>query len=450
MRINLLEEPVLKRKVHPLNFLIFGLLGAIIFGSLLLWAPFSHNQGVSVSYVNALFTATSAATVTGLTVIDTADSYNFFGQLIILLLINMGGLGYMTIITFFLLNPSSAGGLRYALFMKESLNLPSLGDIFQLAKKVFFTIFIFELIGVLFLTLVWSDFGFLRSLWYGIFHAMSAFNNAGFDLMGGFQSFTAYPTHLLLNIIIMALIFFGGIGVLVISDLFGVFTGLRRFFMVHTKIVVVTSLLLIVLGAFFFYSLESEGVMFEYHSFSDKVLVSVFQSVTARTAGFATIDFAQVSTATLLLITALMFIGASPGSTGAGIKTTTFAVLVLFVTGALRNKEQPEAFGRKIARESVEKAFLLVILALAVVFLFVFLLSLWEPYPSQRILFEVVSAFGTVGLSTGITPFLTSASKLALVAVMFIGRLTPLTLLYWLSSKKKSQVELLEESVAIG
>jgi len=449
MILRLIPEPVLKRKIHPLNLLIFGIVSTILLGSFFLWIPLSHHRGAEVSYLDALFTSASATTVTGLTVVDTADTYNFFGQLIILLLINMGGLGYMTIITFFLLNPSSLG-LKYALFMKESLNMPSLGDIFQLGKKIFFTIFIFELAGIIFLSFFWSNFGLFKGIWYGIFHTMTAFNNAGFDLMGGFQSFTAYPAHLLLNIIVMLLIFFGGIGVLVISDIFAVATRVRRIFTVHTKIVVLTSLLLIFFGAFFFYALESNGVMREYDSFGDKALVSLFQSVTARTAGFATIDFSQVSMATLLLITGLMFIGASPGSTGAGIKTTTFAVLVLFIAGAFRNKEQPEAFGRKISRESIEKAFLLLTLALGVVALFVFLLSLWEPFPLQRIVFEVVSAFGTVGLSTGITPLLTSASKFALVIVMFIGRLTPLTLLYWLSSKKKSHVELLEESVAIG
>src|SRR3989338_3878795 len=448
MTISSFEENFLRKRIHPLNFLVWGLFLTMVIGSFFLWLPFTHKAGVEVSAVNALFTATSASTVTGLVVMDTFESYNFWGQLVILILINLGGLGYMTLITFSFLN--SRIGLKYAVYMKESLNLPSIGDIFQLAKKVFLTIILFEFVGILMLMWVFRDQSFLTALWNGIFHAMSAFNNAGFDLMGGFRSFMDYSTNIILNLAIMMLIFCGGIGFIVISDVWGVVTRLKKRFSLHTKIVLTTSLFLIVFGALGFYYLESYGVLGGYHSTFEKGVVSTFQSVTSRTAGFATIDFGQASIATILLICLLMFIGASPGSTGAGIKTTTFAVIILFIFASLKNKDLPEAFGRKIARESVEKALLLFILSLVVVFLIIVFISIIEPFSLSQIVFEAFSAFGTVGLSTGITPHLTSASKLALVLLMFIGRLTPLTLVVWISRNKKANVELLEEYVSIG
>ncbi|MBI2151926.1 hypothetical protein HYU21_04330 [Candidatus Woesearchaeota archaeon] len=448
MTIGAFEEKFLRKRIHPLNFLVWGLFITILVGGFLLWLPFTHKAGVEVSAVNALFTATSASTVTGLVVIDTFESYNFWGQLIILLLINLGGLGYMTLITFSFLN--SKIGLKYAVYMKESLNLPSIGDIFQLAKKVFLTIILFEFVGILMLMWVFRDQSFLTALWNGIFHAMSAFNNAGFDLMGGFRSFMDYSTNIILNLVIMMLIFCGGIGFIVISDVWGVVIRLKKKFSLHTKIVLTTSLFLIIFGALSFYYLESQGVLSVYDSTLDKGIVSTFQSVTSRTAGFATIDFGKVSTATVLLITLLMFVGASPGSTGSGIKTTTFAVIVLFIFAALKNKDMPEAFGRRIARESLEKALLLFILSLVVIFFFIVFISIVEPFSLSQIVFEAFSAFGTVGLSTGITPHLTSASKLALILLMFIGRLTPLTLVVWISRNQKKNVELLEEYVSIG
>lgn len=442
------REPIMKRKVNPLNFLFYGLIIIILIGSLFLWLPISHRQGINVSYIDALFTATSATTVTGLSTVDTFDTFNFFGQFIIFMMINIGGLGYMTIISFFFLS-GNMFSMRYVMFMKESLNLPSIGDIFKVAKRVFFAIITFEAIGAAILTIIWSGKGILEAAWLGIFHSASAFNNAGFDLMGNFSSLTAYSHSLPLNIVIMSLIFVGGIGFIVISDVVNVLRGIKKNLSLHTKIVLSTSLILIVLGALGFFFFEQNNSM-KGMQLEEKSLVSLFQSVTSRTAGFATIDLSKIGIPAIILLCILMFIGASPGSTGSGIKTTTFAVIVLWIISELKNKDHPEAFSRKIPSENLDKALLLFVLAIITVGSFTILISFIESFPLENIAFEVFSAFGTVGLSTGITPHLHIASKAAIVLLMFIGRMTPLALIELFSRPDKSKVKCCEERIAIG
>ena len=440
-------EPILKKRVNPLYFLFFGLMGIILVGSLFLWLPLAHNPGVELSYINAIFTATSASTVTGLVVQDTKTTFNFTGQFILFILINLGGLGYMTIITFFLLS-KNAFGLKYALFMKETLNLPSMGDILKIAKKVFFTIIIFEIIGVIILMIVWSDKG-MNSIWYAVFHASSAFNNAGFDLMGGFKSFTDYASNFWLNATIMALIFFGGIGFIVISDGLQVLRKGKRELTLHSKVVIITSIILILVGAFGFFMLEKNNALENYDS-GTKVLASFFQSVSARTAGFNTVDLSKISTTTIILLSFLMFIGASPGGTGSGIKTTTFAILILWVVSAIKNKESTEVLNRRINPETLQKALLMFFLSVITIILATFILSIFETFSLQKIVFEVCSAFGTVGLTTGITPYLTSGSKITLTLLMFIGRMTPLALLSLISKRTRDKIRFPEEQVAVG
>lgn len=440
-------EPILKKRVNPLYFLFYALLTIILIGSLLLWLPFAHNPEIKVSYINAIFTATSATTVTGLVVQDTLDTFNYFGQFIIFLMINLGGLGYMTIVTFFLLS-KNAFGLKYAVFMKETLGLPSIGDILKIAKKVFLTIVLFEFIGILILIMIWADKGPI-SIWYAIFHSMSAFNNAGFDLMGNFKSLTAYASNFWLNFTIMALIFIGGIGFLVISDSLQVFRKEKRELTLHSKIVIISSIILILIGAAGVYTLEKNNSMKDYPA-STKVLSSFFQSVSARTAGFNTIDLSKISTATIILLCLLMFIGASPGGTGGGIKTTTFAILILWVASAIKNKESPEVFNRRLNQETLQKALLMFFLSVMTILVAVFLVSIFETFSLQRIVFEVCSAFGTVGLTTGITPLLTSASKITLTILMFVGRITPLALLSLISKTTKDKTRVPEEQIAVG
>lgn len=442
-----IEKKVLKRKVNPLYLLVFGLLAVILIGSLFLYLPLSHNNGIKLKYIDALFTATSASTVTGLVTVDTANTYNFFGQLVILILINFGGLGYMTIITFFLLS-SNTLGIKYALFMKESLSLPSFGDIFKVAKKVFLTIIVFELIGIILLTIFFWSHG-PSAIWKGIFHAMSAFNNAGFDLMGNFTGLTGYASHAGVNFTIMALIFFGGIGFIVISDLIQVVRGRKKGLSLHSKIALITSLVLIVVGAIGFFAFEANDSLASYSS-GEKGMISLFHSVSARTAGFNTIDLGGISISSLLLLCLLMFIGASPGSTGSGIKTTTFAILVIWLVCTLRNRDHPEAFKRRINHETLNKAFVLFFSSIAVVFLTIFAVSIFDNFELHKIIFECFSAFGTVGLTTGITPHLSTASKIFISILMFVGRLTPLALIAILTKKRKEKIDFVEEPVSVG
>jgi len=443
-----INAPILKKKIHPLNFLVFLLIFTILIGSLLLYIPAFHKDGVKVSYVDALFTAASASTVTGLNTLDVLNSFTTGGHVIILILINIGGLGYMTIISFFFF-ARNAWGAKYAVFVKESLNLPSLGEIFRLAKKVFLTIIVFEIIGILLLFSVWKNMGDSGGLWMAIFHGMSAFNNAGFDLIGSFKSFTEYNFNFILNFAIAGLIFLGGIGFLVISDILQVLRKEKKGLALHSKIVLTTSLILIVLGAAGFYFFENNNTLDGY-SPANKAMISVFQSISARTAGFNTVPLDNLTTPTLLLLCFLMFVGASPGGTGAGIKTSTFAVLVLWFFSSLSNKDEPEIFGRRINYNTLNRSLLLFFSSVVVIWLFIFLLIAFEPFKLSQIIFEVFSAFGTVGLTTGITPFLTSFSKCALVVLMFIGRLTPLALITLLMRKDKPKISYPEESVAVG
>lgn len=445
-------EPVLKKKVSPVRFIVIGFLIIIFLGSLFLSSSLTHNEGKTVAYIDALFTATSATTVTGLVVVDTADTYNWFGQLIILILLQVGGLGYMTIISFFFMR-SKFMPLRQAMLVKEQLNLPSIGDVLILAKRVFLTVAIFEFAGAFILTMFWwNSVDFFTALWRGIFHSVSAFNNAGFDLMGGFKGLTEYVSNPLVSIVIMILIIAGGLGFFVISDLIGLFTGKKQNnFSLHTKIVLIMSLFLIIFGAVFIYLFENNNRDTIYPlETKDKIIASTFHSVSARTAGFNTLDIGKLTIPTLLIIIFLMFIGASPGGTGGGVKTTTFSVAVLAFFSFIKQKEGADAFNRKISAEVVEKSFILVFVSLLLIFLSTIIITSVEEIPLHKILFEAFSAFGTVGLSTGITSQLGDLSKLIIMILMYVGRLGTLTLISMITWTHKSKVNYLEESVAIG
>lgn len=445
-----IPEPVLKRKVSPIAFIVMSFLVIILIGSLLLSSSLTHRD-TDIKFIDALFTATSATTVTGLVVVDTYDTFNWLGQFIILILIHIGGLGYMTVISFFFL-----GGrimpLRQAVFIKEQLNLPSIGDILTLARRIFLTVFIFEIIGALILAFFWqSTMGFMKSAWFGIFHSIAAFNNAGFDLLGQFKGFTEFTGNWFINITIMVLIIIGGIGFIALSDMINAFKKENHHLSLHTKIVLAATICLILFGALLIFLFEKSNKDTLYPlSTGDRILSSLFHSVSARTAGFNTIDISKLTIPTLLVLMLLMFIGASPGGTGGGVKTTSFAVAILTFFSFLKQKEGAEAFNRRISMEVVEKSFLLMFFSFFVIFISVILLTFFDAFEFRKLLFETISAFGTVGLSTGITKDLTSASKLVIMSMMFIGRIGPLTLLSLITWSKRSKVNYLEEQVAIG
>lgn len=441
-----------QRRMNPLHVVVTFFLLLILTGSLLLWLPAATQSGKRLPYVDALFTSASAADVTGLVVVDTGDTFSFFGKIVILCLIQMGGLGYMALATFFLILLGKKISLRHRMVFSETMNRPSLTNIIGFGRYIFLNVVTLELIGALVLFLSWTDdFGTLRALKMGLFHAISAFNNAGFDLMGNFKSLTGYANDGVVNITIMILIIAGGIGFVVLSELYDKFKNKERLSL-HSKIVLAMTIILIVVGAVLFGIFESHNqATLAPMSLKGKMLAASFQSVTARTAGYNTVMIGDLTKASLFLIMILMFIGASPGGTGGGIKTTTFAILTANIASAVRNKDDVEMINRKIPHNIVHKTVAIFFLSIAAIFIATMMLSIFDKHPPISLFFEVVSAFGTVGLSTGITPLLSDASKMVLAFMMFLGRVGTLTLILFFATKRSTgRVTLPEEQVPVG
>lgn len=421
-------------------------------GALLLMLPAATVPGKSTSWLEALFTATSAVCVTGLVVVDTGTHYSLFGQLVVLGLIQVGGLGFMTMSTLLALIWGRKINLRERLLIKESLNAISLEGVVRLTRYVLLFTLAIEATGALLLASRWvPQLGWKKGLYYGVFHSVAAFCNAGFDLMGPvsgpFSSLTAYREDLVVNLVVASLIVLGGLGFAVLADIYRH----RRFsrLSVHSKLVLIVSLFLIAGGGILFFLLERNGVLQGLDG-KGKILASLFQVVTPRTAGFNTVDLAQLQEATRFLLVVLMFIGASPGSTGGGIKTTTFATLVLMVWSIITGR-QMAAFGRRLPLEAALKSIAIALLAVALVICITFVLTLTERADFLTLLFEAVSAFGTVGLTMGITPFLSTAGKLLIIFTMFAGRVGPLTvaLAVW-QQEMPLQYRFPEEKIIVG
>jgi len=437
--------------MSPSRVLVLGFAALILFGAFLLTLPQATQDGLGLPFLNAAFTATSAVCVTGLVVVDTATTFSLFGQWVILILIQIGGLGFMTFATLFAMILGKKITLKERLLLQEALNQVSVEGIVRLTKSVLLISFTFEALGTLILTLRWySDFGWTKALYYGIFHSISAFNNAGFDLMGNFTSLTAFVGDPVVNITIMLLFICGGLGFIVMADLLGP----RKKFRLHTKIVLWVSGGLIFLGTVIILIMEfanpnTLGPL----PFGTKVMAALFQSATTRTAGFNTINIAGMYDTTLLSMIVLMFIGASPGGTGGGIKTTTFISIVLSVLSTYRSNPHIVLEGRTIPKDVIQKALAVTTSAVLLIFLILSILSHTENSDLMTVFFEVTSAFGTVGLSLGITPNLSDVGKIGIILTMFIGRLGPLTLAFVLSQKKNKQaahVKYPDERILIG
>ena len=442
----------LGKLMTPSRVLALGFAIVILLGALLLTLPFATQNGLGLPFLNALFTATSAVCVTGLVVVDTATTFTTYGQVIILAMIQVGGLGFMTFATMFALILGKRITFKERLLLQEALNQVSVEGIVRLFKSVIQISFAIEAIGALILTLRWSfDFGWQKALYLGIFHSISAFNNAGFDLFGNFSSLTAYAGDPIVNITIMLLIICGGLGFIVLVDLL-VHKG--KTFKLHTKIVVQVTGILILVGAVFIFVIEfTNPETLGPLPLGTKVLASFFQSVSPRTAGFNSINIAGMHETTLLSMIGLMFIGASPGSAGGGIKTTTFISIILSVLSTYRSQPHVVYKGRTLPRDVIQKAWAITTSAAFLIFITVSILSLTESADLLAILFEVTSAFGTVGLSMGITPALSSVGKIAIILTMFIGRVGPLTLAFVLSQKKNKragQIKYPDERIMIG
>lgn len=420
----------------PPRTLAIGFAFIIGLGSFLLHLPVASSSGEETRYIDALFTATSATCVTGLVVVDTGDHYSVFGQIVILAMIQIGGLGFMSMATLFAIFLKRRISLKERLILQEALNQSSIEGIVRLVRRVVLYALTIEATGALLLTLRFlTNMSPGQAIYYGVFHAVSFFNNAGFDLMGGFRSLTGYADDPWVNLVSMALIVVGGLGFVVLSDL----TDLRggRRLSLHSKVVLTMSGSLILFGAIVVFAFEysNPGTMGPQNT-GTKILSAFMQSVSPRTAGVNTLNLADLRQATQFFIIILMFIGASPGSTGGGIKTTTFAALLGAVWAIIRGREDVVMFRYRLAQERVYKALTLTLLALALVLTATMILSTTEDHHFLMILFEVVSAFGTVGLSLGLTSDLTLFGKIVIMLMMFAGRLGPLTLGYALVPKR--------------
>jgi trk system potassium uptake protein TrkH len=397
--------------------------------------PIASADGQPTRWIDALFTATSATCVTGLVVVDTGTYYSTFGQLVILALIQVGGLGFMTMATLFTLFLKRRVSLREKLILQEALNQTSLEGIVRLVRKVLIYAVTIEAVGAALFTIRFLfDMSPGRAAYYGVFHAVSFFNNAGFDLIGQFRSLTPYVGDPLVNLVTMALIVLGGLGFVVLDDVVG-FRKKRRLSL-HSKVVLSMTAFLIVFGTIVIFIFEyTNPLTMKPLGFGEKLLAAMMQSVSPRTAGVNTLDIGSLRQATQFFIVILMFIGASPGSTGGGIKTTTFTALLGAVFAMIRGKDDVVLFQYRLAQERVYKAITVTLFSLALVVTATMILSTTEDRPFLKLLFEVTSAFGTVGLTTGITTTLTLAGKIIIVLMMFIGRLGPLTLTYALAPK---------------
>ncbi|GBF34940.1 potassium uptake protein [Desulfocucumis palustris] len=447
------RKSVFKKAISltPPQLLVLGFALTILTGAVVLTLPGCSAGGEYTDFITALFTSTSAVCVTGLVVVDTGTYWSPVGQLVILLLIQIGGLGFMTMATFFNMLMGKKIGLRNRLILQESLNQNSLQGVVRLSKYVLIITFLLELFFAVILAVrLGADLGYPRALWFGIFHSISAFNNAGFDIFGNFSSITGYVNDTVVTMSVATLIILGGIGFGVIIDILNYRH--RKMLFTHTKLVLWTSGILIAVGAVFIYFFEMDNTLKGLTPWG-KCLASFFQSVTPRTAGFNTIDISHLHSYTLFFIIILMFIGASPGSTGGGIKTSTFALLGLSVLSLTRGKSNTQLFKRTITQDQVIKALAVLLLAiLLIVVVSIALMAVEREENFLLVLFETVSAFGTVGLSMGLTPELSPAGRLLIIMTMFLGRVGTITAVFALTqrTKRREKIKYPEDKVMVG
>lgn len=419
----------------------------VVLGAALLKLPFATT--LPISWSDALFTATSALTVTGLVVLDTGTDFTLFGQSVVLLLIQLGGLGIMTFTVLVLAMLGLRVGLPHRVFLREDLNQTSLHDLLRLVWLIAKVVFIFELAGTVLLAFVFvPDFGWARGLWQALFHTVSAFNNAGFGLAA--DSLSAWADDPIVNLVVPALLIVGGIGFSVLADL----RSKRRWraYSLHTKLMLVGTAALLVWSTAAFAALEwtNPGTLGPLDSAADKLMASWFQAVTTRTAGFNTLDIAELHDSTALMVISLMLIGGGSTSTAGGIKVTTFIVLLLATVAFFKRRGSLHAFGRSLGYEEVLKVMALTTLSLLIVMLATFAISISHDGDFLDLAFEVASAFGTVGLSRGATAELDGGGRAVICLVMFVGRVGPLTLGFFLATRPPPRVRYPSSRVFLG
>ncbi len=450
-----MELRVENREINPTRFIVIGFSVVIFIGSILLTLPISTAERVSTSYVDALFTATSAIAVTGLVVMDTGTYWSAFGQIVIISLIQIGGLGFMTMVTMFAMAAGKRISLKERILLQTSLNQTNLSGIVRLTKYIFIGTLIIESIGAFFISIRFIPiYGWSRGIGYSIFHSISAFCNAGFDLIGDGRSLTPFVGDPVINFTISLLIILGGLGFTVLLDL-GLNFRNRKKWAFHTKLVLVISGLLLAIGFILFLILEwgNPNTLGQIPIYQ-RPFAAFFQSVTTRTAGFNTIDTAGLTDASKFLTIILMFIGGSPASTAGGIKTVTFGIILFTIVSEIQGKRDTEVFKRRIPRQIINRALTIMLVALGLVVVVTMLLTITENNLSfMEIIFETTSAFGTVGLSVGATSSLSPFGRILITLLMFAGRVGPFTLALALMQKHhkdKGKISYPEEKVIIG
>lgn len=443
-----------KKRLSSFQIIIMGFLLVILTGSLLLMLPVSTRSGEITSFPDALFTATSATCVTGLVVHDTVTYWSVFGQAVILLLIQIGGMGVVTIAVSIAAISGRKIGLMQRSTMQEAIAAPNIGGIVRLTGFILKSTILIEVSGALFLMPVFCrEYDVLKGIWYAVFHSVSAFCNAGFDLMGGTQpysSLTGYYGNSFVNIVIIGLIVMGGIGFLTWEDIRCKGIHIRKYRMQSKVVLIMTAVLILIPFLFFFFG-EFRGQVWDDMTMGEKLWSALFQAVTPRTAGFNTIDLTMLRESGQTLIIILMLIGGSPGSTAGGMKTTTIAVLFLALSSVFRRKEDAECFGRRIEENTIRSAAAILLMYLTLFLTGGIMISCIEGLPILTCLFETASAIGTVGLTLGITPGLGVLSRMILIILMFLGRVGGLTLIFAaLSSKERNIARLPKEKITVG
>lgn len=445
---------ILKRKLSYTQIIALGFFLIILTGGILLTLPISSKSGEFTPFLNAIFTSTSATCVTGLVVYDTFTHWSLFGQIVIICMIQIGGIGFMTLITMLSIFLKRKIGLNERKLLMQSAGSIQIGGVVALILRIIKGTIIFEGIGAILLSIRFiPEMGVLEGIYNAVFHSISAFCNAGFDLMGKFEQFsslTRYSDDILVNLTIMSLIVIGGIGFIVWSDVVKFKFKFKKYEL-HSKIVLTATVCLIIVGAIVFFLFENQNGVLANSSIKESILVSLFQSITPRTAGFNTINWADISQGASLFTIFLMLVGGSPGSTAGGMKTTTLVVLIMSAVASSRQQNGITIFKRKLDGETVKQASAVFTLYFMGFLIGSMLLCYFENASLVAIMFEVSSAIGTVGSSMGITSSLCAASKMVIILLMYAGRVGALTLMITLAARKKTApIERPTEKILIG
>lgn len=438
-----------RNKLSATQILVLGMILIILIGSILLKLPISNREGKNIKYIDSLFVSTSCVCVTGLTTVVPIEQFTVFGQVVMMLLIEVGGLGFMSFIGMILLIMKKKINLSDGIVLKESLNQNSTTGLTTLIPKIFVFTISFELIGAILLSISFiPTYGICKGIYYSIFHSISAFCNAGFDIIGD-NSLIPYQHDFIVNITIMLLIIIGGLGFTVWDDLFNAIRSkcsiprMWKKLTTHTKLVLVTTIILLISGTLITFIFEKNNFEIMGNDYGgQKLMKSAFYSTTLRTAGFTTLNTKELTSTTKFLSMLFMFIGGAPGSTAGGIKTVTFAIIILMVVSFIKDEERTVVFNRKIEFQTVKRAVAVTTMSVCIVAVSIVLLTTTEPNADfVDVTYEVFSAYGTVGITLGLTPLLSGLGKFIVMLLMFAGRLGPITLSFALFYRHKRKIK---------